>query len=177
MNATAVHDADPAADRLHFAVEGMTCASCAARVQKVLGRQPGVAEAHVNFATAQAIIRTADEPASAEQLVAAVTGIGYGLAPLDIAAPAETVSVQQSEREAEVRLWRWRPAVAWPLAAVVLYLSVFHTHQPWASDVAWALATPVQFIVGWPILVSAWTRARNRQMNMDTLVMLTWTPW
>ncbi|WP_194916569.1 heavy metal translocating P-type ATPase [Catenulispora rubra] len=172
MNAAAVQDTDPAADRLHFAVEGMTCASCAARVQKVLGRQPGVAEAHVNFATAQATVVTAGEPASAEQLVAAVTGIGYGLAPLDIAAPAETVSVQQSERDAEVRLWRWRPVVAWPLAAVVLYLSVFHTHQPWASDVAWALATPVQFIVGWPILVSAWTRARNRQMNMDTLVML-----
>jgi cation-transporting ATPase V len=170
--AAAVHDTDPAADRLRFAVEGMTCASCAARVQKVLGRQPGVAEARVNFATAQATVRTADEPASAEQLVAAVTGIGYGLEPLDIAAPAEAVSVQQSEREAEVRLWRWRPVVAWPLAAVVLYLSVFHTHQPWASDLAWALATPVQFIVGWPILVSAWTRARNRQMNMDTLVML-----
>jgi cation-transporting ATPase V/Cu+-exporting ATPase len=54
----------------------------------------------------------------------------------------------------------------------VLYLSLFHAHQPVASYAAWALATPVQFVIGWPILRSAGVRAKARQMNMDTLIAL-----
>jgi copper-transporting P-type ATPase V len=169
----AMAERDPAGTELRFAVSGMTCASCAARVQKTLARQPGVGEAQVNFATGQAVVTpTPDSGAVGEQLIRAVTKIGYGLEPTEGQEPAARAPARQAEASAELRGWRLRTAAAWPLAAAVLYLSLFHAHQPAASYAAWALATPVQFIIGWPILRSAGVRARARQMNMDTLIAL-----
>ncbi|MEO7804564.1 MAG: heavy metal-associated domain-containing protein, partial [Actinomycetota bacterium] len=67
---------------LRFDVEGMTCSSCAARVQKILSRVPGVAEASVNFPNAEATVTLAPTDRAAEQaLIEAVQHIGYGLAP------------------------------------------------------------------------------------------------
>src|SRR5262245_14218534 len=56
----------------------MTCASCATRIEKVLNRQPGVAEASVNFATERARVRLASGESGAEALIAAVERAGYG---------------------------------------------------------------------------------------------------
>jgi cation-transporting ATPase V len=146
----------------------MTCASCAARVQKTLARQPGVAEAHVNFATAQATVTLAgDDGARAEQLSQAITKIGYGLEPVTDDGPPTG-----DELATEQRSWRWRALVAAPLALAVLILALAFPGDPAASYAAWALATPVQFVIGWPILRSAAIRARARQMNMDTLIAL-----
>src|SRR5258708_7646306 len=67
---------------LEFQVEGMSCGSCAARVERILGGQPGVVMATVNFATHRANVQLAeDEPAPVDQLVAAVQKLGYGLTP------------------------------------------------------------------------------------------------
>jgi cation-transporting ATPase V/Cu+-exporting ATPase len=141
------------------------------RVQKILARQPGVDDAEVNFATAQAVVTVAGGGAAPDQLIQAVTKIGYRLEPAG-EQPAARASAQQAERGAELSGWRLRAIAAWPLALAVLYLSLFHAHQPAASYAAWALATPVQFIIGWPILRSAGVRARAGQMNMDTLIAL-----
>jgi len=161
-------DGDPAAPELHFAVHGMTCASCASRVQRTLSRQPGVDQAHVNFATGQATVTLAgDDGARAEQLSRAIDAIGYGLRPVtDDEPPAG------DESAAEQRSWRWRALAAVPLAVAVLVLALGFPRDPVASYAAWALATPVQFVIGWPILRSAAIRARSRQMNMDTLIAL-----
>jgi copper chaperone CopZ len=67
------------AQELLLGVEGMTCASCATRVARVLGRQPGVAAAQVNLATRQAVVALADEPARVEDLQAAIDRAGYRL--------------------------------------------------------------------------------------------------
>jgi len=158
---------DPARE-LVFWVQGMTCASCAARVQRILTRQPGVHQAGVNFATGQAVVAPAGDGVSAELLTRAVAKIGYRLEPLGVKAPAEPAAAAAAEQ----RSWRWRAVAAWPLALAVLYLTLAHPRQPAASYAAWALATPVQFALGWPILRSAALRARARQMNMDTLIAI-----
>nr|WP_202447338.1 heavy metal translocating P-type ATPase [Streptomyces sp. SID5468] len=153
---------------MHFAVHGMTCASCSARVQKILSRQPGVTEAHVNFATAQATVSLGgDASTSAGQLEQAVTAIGYGLEPVAAEEPPAG-----DESAAEQRSWRWRALAAAPLAVAVLVLALAFPRNAAASYTAWALATPVQFVIGWPILRSAGVRARAGQMNMDTLIAL-----
>ena len=154
-----------AARELEFTVTGMTCASCAARVQKHLGRQSGVAHAAVNFATGQALV-TLDGSAPAD-LAESVAAIGYGLHPV---LPAQGPVADHGGGEA--RDWARRVALAWPLALVVLYLAMALPGRAAASYTAWALSSVVQFGAGWPILRSAAVRARLRQMNMDTLIAL-----
>jgi cation-transporting ATPase V/Cu+-exporting ATPase len=161
---------DGPADVLEFTVSGMTCASCAMRVQKHLGRQKGVAHVVVNFATGQAFVTIAEQAgpsALPDGLAASVEGIGYGLHPV---LPVAEQTVDDGSNE--VRDWKWRSILAWPLALVVLYLAMAWPGRPAAAYPAWALASVVQFVAGWPIMQSAWTRARLRQMNMDTLIAL-----
>ncbi|MGH3843810.1 MAG: heavy metal translocating P-type ATPase [Pseudonocardiaceae bacterium] len=163
-----------------FAVRGMTCGSCAARVQKVLGRQPGVSSAEVNFATRTARVVLAERPAATEALVAAVAKAGYRLELPEAAATPATagdgagdVSVEDEQAVAQ-RSWLRRVLIAWPVGLAVMYLAF----APGWKDTAWApwvqlaLATPVQFYVGWPFLREAAKRARRFTANMDTLVAL-----
>jgi copper-transporting P-type ATPase V len=158
------------ADRLDFRVEGMTCGSCAARVEKVLSRQEGVAEAEVNFASGTARVRAADD-IDVEGLRAAVEGAGYGLEPM-VGPAAEAVDPEEHERR-ERRRWGWRVVVGTPPSVVVLWLAMFAGdlgEEPWARWTQFALTLPVQFWVGWPFLREMARRARRRTANMDTLI-------
>ncbi len=154
----------PSAVDADFTVTGMTCGSCAARVERVLSRQPGVESAAVNFATGRASVRK-DADLSDDQLVTAVGKIGYGLAPTrpHEAAVADGDAVVAS-------MWRRRLVVAGPLGAAVMLLSMLAMHVTWARWTAFVLTTPVQFWAAWPFLDQAWLRARARQASMDTLI-------
>jgi copper-transporting P-type ATPase V len=150
--------------QLDFAVEGMTCGSCAARIQRVLGRQPGVASAEVNFATSKARVAP-DGAVDVEDLQTAVERIGYRIQPVG----------SGEERDVEARaeaMWRRRLFVAVPLAVALVALAMAPgeaMETSWGRLAAVVLATPVQFWVGWPILVEAARRARRRTAHMATL--------
>jgi copper-transporting P-type ATPase V len=151
-------------------VSGMTCGSCAARVQRTLGRQAGVERADVNFATQRATVVFDPSQVGVDDLVAAVGKVGYGLAP---AAPTGGPAEEASDIEGELqRLWLRRVVVAWPLGLAVLYLSLFHMMDPWARYSALVLTVPVQFWAGWPFLHQAAVRARSFTANMDTLIAM-----
>jgi cation-transporting ATPase V/Cu+-exporting ATPase len=156
---------------LDFSVEGMTCGSCATRVQRILGRQPGVQSAHVNYATSRARVVLAGQPADPAALRAAVEQIGYRLTPLEA---ATALDASREEATAE-RAWLHRVILGWPLALTVGYLAMFSGAlrvQPWVHWVEFVLTTPVQFYVGWPFLREAARRARHRAANMDTLIAM-----
>jgi cation-transporting ATPase V len=161
-------DTSPGEHQLTLDVGGMTCGSCAARVQKVLARTPGVLDAQVNFASRQAAVRVAADGPPVGELQRAVAAIGYTLTPP--AAPG--AGKPDDEYAAEQREWRRRVLAAWPLGLAVLYLGLFRMGRPWAALLSWALTTPVQFWVAAPILRSAAVRARARQANMDTLIAI-----
>ncbi|HVW33967.1 MAG TPA: heavy metal translocating P-type ATPase [Acidimicrobiia bacterium] len=155
---------------IDLAVSGMTCGSCAARVQRTLGRQAGVERADVNFATGRATVVFDPARVAVEDLVAAVDKAGYGLAPVEPAAgPDDGAAGAEAE---ELRYWWRRVVVAWPLGLAVLWLSLFHMVDPWARWSALALTVPVQFWAGWPFLAEAGRRARRRTANMDTLIAI-----
>jgi len=166
--------AEPVTVPIDFQVEGMTCGSCAVRVQRVLGRQRGVAQAEVNFATGRAQVAVDPEAAVAvHELQAAVDKIGYRIIPLS---PAKAADGQgQTEAQAAAG-WLRRLLVGSPLAAVLALAmlpgAADRMGQPWARLAAFALATPVQFWVGWPFLHEAARRARRRAANMDTLIAM-----
>jgi heavy metal translocating P-type ATPase len=141
-------------------IDGMTCASCVAKVEKALGGVEGVDEASVNLATRTAMVRTAND--ALEPLMDAVRSVGYVARPhTEERSPAE-----------EVRGYRRRLVVAVPLTLAVLALTFLVPDAPGAMWWAWALATPVQFYAGWPFLVHAARAARHGTTSMDTLVAM-----
>ncbi len=157
----------PAAADLEFDVEGMTCGSCAARVQRVLGRQDGVADARVNYATGLAHVSV--EPSAdvdPEALAAAVAAIGYGLV------PHRRAEECRAAQQAEQRRWGRRLVLGAPVAllfGVIMLTGMPHWFERWAAPL---LATAVLFGIGWPFLAEAARRARARTANMDTLIAL-----
>ncbi len=163
-------DTNPTVD---FGVEGMTCGSCAARIQRVLSKRPDVAEAEVNFATGKAhVVSAADEPDVAGWQTA-VAKIGYQLNPLG-GARDEAQDPHEVEERAK-RSWLIRVLATTPVALFMLG-TMFAGHDAMANPtLRWsmlALAIPVQFWVAWPFLREAGRRAMVRTANMDTLISI-----
>jgi copper-transporting P-type ATPase V len=159
---------------LDFEVEGMTCGSCAARVQRILGRQPGVADAQVNFATRRARVVADPDLVTAGLLQEAARRIGYDLEPARAARPSTAADAAPDDPEERARrLWLRRVLVAFPPTVVLVWLAMFAGElgrEPWARWAQFVLATPVQFWVGWPFLREMARRARALSANMDTLI-------
>jgi heavy metal translocating P-type ATPase len=155
-------------ERCELALEGMTCASCAARIERVLGRRAGVRTARVNFATRHAWVSFDPAVIDIAGLQAAVTAIGYGASPIE----ADEVAQDERSRERELRRWRRRVMLSLPLAAAVVVLVYGFGDRDWARWLAFALTLPVLFLAGGPILLAGLTRARQRSASMDTLIAL-----
>ena len=155
------------AEQLELSVEGMTCASCAARVEKILVRQAGVDEAQVNLASNRASVLYHPQTVTVEQLEDAVEHIGYRISPL-----ASESAEAEDVHERDQRVWWRRFLVSLPLGLVVLGLSLLYMEEPWARWSAFVLTIPVEFVSGWPFIRAAAERARNLSANMDTLIAI-----
>src|SRR6266545_27135 len=155
------------ASTVEFVVGGMTCGSCAARVQRTLGRTDGVAEAEVNLATSRARVTLA-EPVPVTELRARVAKIGYSLAPV-----ADHAREGATDAEAAARRWWGYRVVA--VAPAALFALITMDRPALMAVTGWrvaalVVATAVEFVVGWPFLREAARRARRRSANMDTLI-------
>ncbi|MFE1322680.1 heavy metal translocating P-type ATPase, partial [Kitasatospora phosalacinea] len=163
---------DPAAaprDRVELSIGGMTCASCAARIEKKLNRIDGV-EASVNFATERARVDFGPGTSVAD-LIATVERTGYTaeLPP----PPAEPDPAPSREAAREPDPLRDRLLVSAALGLPVVLLSMVPALQfdDW-QWLAFALTGPVVAYGGWPFHKAAWTNARHGAATMDTLVSL-----
>jgi heavy metal translocating P-type ATPase len=145
----------------------MSCASCAARVERTLAGQDGVARASVNFATARADVRYDPTRIARAQLAQAVEQLGYGVVPA-----GDGTDAADSAFAGEAAAWRWRVVLAWGFALPVLVLSLTAMEDAWARWLSFALALPVQFVAGRPFLQAAAERARSGGASMDTLVAI-----
>jgi copper-transporting P-type ATPase V len=154
-------------ERAELAIEGMSCASCANRVQRTLGRREGVTQARVNFATGRAAVVFDPQAVSVDDLLGSVDSLGY-LASVPAGAQDEAEDANEIER----RAWLRRVLPAWPLAVGVMVLAYAFAEDAWARWLSLALTVPVQFWAGWPILASGLARARRLTANMDTLIAL-----
>ncbi len=157
-----------------LAITGMTCAACAARVEKVLNRLPGVT-ANVNFATETARVNTASANIAPDALIKAVEKAGYG-------AHLKTTQTRDDEKRQHVEAYRGefnRFVISALLTAPFLVQMIgmlVGRHEgmsPWLP--LWlqlALATPVQFWIGKRFYVGAWHALRGGGANMDVLIAL-----
>ena len=166
---------------LELRIGGMTCASCAARVEKKLNKLDGVS-ASVNYSTEKALV-SHDERTTPEQLVATVEATGYTAA-LPLSEPARDARDQRTEAphetdvagdeaDAEADVLRDRVLVCALLALPVTLLSMVPAfqfgHWQWVSL---TLASPVAVWGAWPFHRATWTNLRHGATTMDTLISL-----
>ena len=152
-----------------FPILGMSCASCAARVDKTLNSQPGVQEASVNYASATAQVVYDADVCSPLNLKAAVQNAGYDLLIKGQEEEADEVEKAHADR---YRNLKRRTMGAIVLAIPIMVLSMAFMHLAWVNYVVWLLSTPVVFVLGRGFFVGAWKQLRHGTSNMDTLVAL-----
>lgn len=148
-------------------ISGMTCASCAGRVERALTKVPGVKRVSVNLANEQAHVETLTTM-DVSTLIAAVEKAGYGATILENRPDAV-------DRQLHLNRERWALVLAIGLAFPLLLpmlLEPFGVHLMLPSWMQFALATPVQFILGARFYVAAWKAVRAGAGNMDLLVAL-----
>ncbi|MGP3755595.1 heavy metal translocating P-type ATPase [Streptomyces sp. IBSNAI001] len=168
----------PGAARVELAIGGMTCASCAARIEKKLNRMEGV-EATVNYATEKARVAFAED-VSVDDLIATVEATGYTAQPPapprpepgSAGAPA-AAGGEDGRADGELRSLRQRLVTAVLLAAPVVAMAMIPALQfeywQWLSL---TLAAPVVTYAAWPFHRAAWTNARHGAATMDTLISI-----
>ena len=157
---------------------GMTCANCATTIERRLNKTDGVLEATVNYATNKASVTYAPGVTTRAELVATVRQAGYDVVDIDDGEAVE--DAEAAAREAEIQHQKKRLIVGLVFTVPLFTLSMardFGLLGPWAHAnwVNWlflALATPVQFYVGWDYYVGAYKSLRNGSANMDVLVVM-----
>lgn len=150
-------------------ITGMTCASCAGRVEKALRKVDGVLDASINLATDRAQVKVKRGISNAA-LIDAVVGAGYGAAlPLTLVQSTQQTSVQKTAPD-------WLPVMYSALIAIPLvlpmFLQPFGIHWMLPGWLQWVLATPVQFWLGARFYRAGWHAVKAGTGNMDLLVAL-----
>jgi len=148
------------------AIEGMTCASCAALIELTLQRDPRVKNAAVNFAAATCAV---DGQLDRDAVFALVERLGYTPRPMDTLAQRRFLVEREKILREEARK-RFLAAAA--LTAPLMVLGMAMPHHYSLRLLQFVLATPVVFGAGLPFFEKAFKLARNRGANMDTLIAL-----
>ncbi len=155
-------------DQITFDVEGMTCASCALRIERILSRQDGVESAVVNFAGQEA--RATVAPGTdVSALQAAIDRIGYSITPL---APGEERVTPVERYAEEVRFQRRNVLFAALFTAPLMVLSMLVAKSDANRIAQLILTTPVVFVFGAQFHRIAFKRLRGLDATMDTLISI-----
>jgi len=158
----------PSPDTFDLPISGMTCASCAGRVERALRKIPGVKSATVNLANERAHVEVLEQIDPAN-LIAAVDKAGYG------ASLEQDHAVQEADQKKRHDNERWHLILAIALALPLILpmlLQPLGVHWMLPAWVQFLLATPVQFFLGARFYVAAWKAVRAGASNMDLLVAL-----
>ena len=159
-------------------ITGMTCANCAATIQRTLEKKvAGVVGATVNFASEKARVEYDPAQVSRRDLVEAIEKIGYSVTE---GGPDGLEDRERAARQAEIQAQTYKFWIGLAFSLPLFVLSMtrdFGLLGAWA-DASWvnvlmlALATPVQFYVGWDYYAGAFNALRNRSANMDVLIAM-----
>ncbi|MGC9333745.1 MAG: heavy metal translocating P-type ATPase [Anaerolineae bacterium] len=169
---------DVATAKVELPITGMTCANCAQTIERVLRRLDGVVSANVNLANERATVEYLPGAASLAAMQQAIRDAGY-----DVIVPGEgeaAEDVERAARDAEIRdqTRKFWMGVAFALPLFVLSMGRdfgllgMWAHQQWVNWLFFALATPVQFYVGYDYYVGGLKSLRAGSANMDVLVAM-----
>ena len=156
---------------VELAITGMTCAACAARIEKALNRLPGV-NAAVNLATERARVAFPPGSVAVSDLIESVESAGYGASEITQASRDEEKARRAAHYAQERRNFWFSAALTLPLLLQMAAMITGEHHDVIPRWLQLALATPVQFWFGWRFYVGAWNALRSGGANMDVLVAL-----
>jgi Cu+-exporting ATPase len=159
-------------EKAEFDITGMTCAACSNRIEKVLNKQEGVKSATVNLTTENAVIEYNPNMLTDRDLIARVEKLGYG------AQPKQSAEDRVNAKDKQLNRLKMKLIISALLSLPLLVTMLDHLFgiqmpailmNPWFQL---ALATPVQFIIGWQFYDGAYKNLRNGSANMDVLVAM-----
>ncbi len=159
---------------VELSIGGMTCAACSARIERQLNKLPGV-EAAVNLPAERAHIRFDPASADVDKLIATIVKTGFTATPSTADTRGEEKARKEAAYRAEVKRFWIALALTLPLIAQMPFM--FGAASNVHADILprwlqFALATPVQFWIGWRFYVGGWNAVRGGSGNMDVLVAL-----
>jgi len=153
-------------------VTGMTCAACAANIERALTKLPGVGAVGVNYATNRATVTFDPAVLTIPAIVETIRDVGY-----DVLAQGGRDSefgnledLEQQARDQEYRTLRFKLILGTALAIPVVVLGMAHVHFPGVNGVQLALSAPVLFFCGWRFYRGAWKAVRHLTADMNTLI-------
>jgi Cu+-exporting ATPase len=164
-----------ATEKVTLAIEGMTCAACAARIEKGLNRLEGVSQATVNLATNSGVVEYDEGVTSIEVILEKIKKLGYKGAvrnEKEDSADRRKKVIQEKKRQLLISIVLSLPLLYTMLAHMPFDTGLPIPHllmNPWFQLL---LATPVQFYIGGPFYVGTYRALRNKSANMDVLVAL-----
>ena len=159
-------------EQANLDVFGMTCSACSTRIEKILNKQDGVKLATVNLATESASVEYNPGLIDIDAMIDKIQNMGY-----DAKSKVENEE-KQTHKEKELKTMKTKILISSILTAPLLLTMLVHLFNmtipaifmnPWFQ---FALATPVQFIIGWQFYTGAYKSLRNGGANMDVLVAL-----
>lgn len=168
---------DVVTEKSEFDITGMTCAACSTRVEKGLNKLPGVSTANVNLALERAMVEYNPSLVSKSDIIKKVESLGYGARIKEEENEQETADYRQLEIEKQTGKFIFSAILSLPLLWAMVGHFAFTSFiyvpdmffNPW---VQFALATPVQFVIGKQFYIGAYKALKNRSANMDVLVAL-----
>jgi len=147
-----------ASKRVVLQIEGMKCASCAAAIDKSLSRIPGVSDVATSLATGKTSLIYDPDRVQIDRVIKTIKDLGYG---------AKELGEERKEVRKGLRLFFLGLILTIPIFIVELFLEL-----PGEGYLLFGLATPVQFVVGWPFYRRAYGALKSRMATVDTLVVL-----
>ncbi|HOE69721.1 MAG TPA: heavy metal translocating P-type ATPase [Brevefilum sp.] len=158
-------------------IKNLTDASDVLRLEKALNAQEGVIEAQVSLATERALIKYIPTVISQNELRQLIRSSGFDLLETDLPLEDAEASARKEDIAQQKRLLWFGLIFTVPLFILSMsrdfgLLPMSFAHAPWMNYLFWALATPVQFYVGWQYFANGFKSLRNGSANMDVLVAL-----
>lgn len=152
-----------------FPVLQMSCASCAASIERILKAQEGVIDAAINFAAATVSVEYLPTLVQPANLKKAVQDGGYDL--VVESEKNETETLEEIHQKKYTKLKKQTLGAAL-LSVPVVIIGMFFMGIPYANEIMWILTSPVLLLFGKDFFINAWKQAKHRTANMDTLVAL-----
>ncbi|MFA1818942.1 heavy metal translocating P-type ATPase [Virgibacillus oceani] len=159
--------------KTEFDVQGMTCAACSSRIEKVLNKQTGVKQASVNLATESAIVEYNPKILEIPDIIGRIKKLGY-----DANEKSDSGDAAEDQKEKQIKDMKFKLVLSALLSFPLLVTMLDHLFglsipavlmNPWVQFV---LATPIQFYIGWQFYTGAYRSLRSGGANMDVLVAL-----
>ncbi len=160
-----------ASKKINLEITGMHCSSCSAVIQRALTKSNGILNSNVNISTQRAYVEFDDNQIKTQKIIEIIKKKGYSAKPESTNYDFAKESRKKEHEIKEIKLY-FLISLIFTLPIFVLSMFFMDKPLPYQSYILWILATPVQFVIAYPMYKSAYRALKGKSANMDTLIIL-----